>query len=115
MCVQVLQALKVKYRDVYRQDNVLLSGTHTHSGPAGYFQYTLFMITSKGYIPAAMKPLVNGIVKVSVTYPLVIDHCCICRGKTSFSQCYMEIFTASFGRYLPSGDAEGRFSRKPLK
>uniref|UniRef100_A0A3Q4B427 Neutral ceramidase n=1 Tax=Mola mola TaxID=94237 RepID=A0A3Q4B427_MOLML len=61
--LEVLQALKVKYRDVYRQDNVLLSGTHTHSGPAGYFQYTLFMITSKGYIPAAMKPLVNGIVK----------------------------------------------------
>ena len=67
MCVQVLRALKEKYGDLYRQDNVLLSGTHTHSGPAGYFQYTLFMISSKGYIPAAMEPLVNGIVEVSVT------------------------------------------------
>uniref|UniRef100_A0A8C9XWY8 Neutral ceramidase n=1 Tax=Sander lucioperca TaxID=283035 RepID=A0A8C9XWY8_SANLU len=38
-------------------------GTHTHSGLAGYFQYTLFMITSKGYIKASIEPLVKGIVK----------------------------------------------------
>ncbi|KAF1375330.1 hypothetical protein PFLUV_G00218680 [Perca fluviatilis] len=61
--LEVLQALKVKYGDLYRQDNVVLSGTHTHSGPAGYFQYTLFMITSKGYIKASIEPLVKGIVK----------------------------------------------------
>lgn len=66
MCVQVLKALKVKYGNLYRQDNVVLSGTHTHSGPAGYFQYTLFMITSSGYIKESIKPLVDGIVKVCV-------------------------------------------------
>uniref|UniRef100_A0A4W6EAQ9 Neutral ceramidase n=1 Tax=Lates calcarifer TaxID=8187 RepID=A0A4W6EAQ9_LATCA len=63
LCAQVLKALQVKYGDLYRQDNVVLSGTHTHCGPAGYFQYTLFMISSKGYIKASMEPLVNGIVK----------------------------------------------------
>uniref|UniRef100_A0A4W6E9G9 Neutral ceramidase n=1 Tax=Lates calcarifer TaxID=8187 RepID=A0A4W6E9G9_LATCA len=61
--LEVLKALQVKYGDLYRQDNVVLSGTHTHCGPAGYFQYTLFMISSKGYIKASMEPLVNGIVK----------------------------------------------------
>ncbi|CAN9508829.1 unnamed protein product [Ophioblennius macclurei] len=61
--LEVLQALQEKYGDMYRQDNVVLSGTHTHAGLAGYFQYTLFMITSKGYIPAAVQPLVDGIVK----------------------------------------------------
>ncbi|XP_036937767.1 neutral ceramidase isoform X2 [Acanthopagrus latus] len=61
--LEVLQALQVKYGDLYRQDNVVLSGTHTHCGPAGYFQYTLFMITSKGYIKSSIEPLVNGIVK----------------------------------------------------
>ncbi|XP_056221482.1 neutral ceramidase [Seriola aureovittata] len=61
--LEVLQALQVKYGDLYRQDNVVLSGTHTHCGPAGYFQYTLFMISSKGYIKASIEPLVNGIVK----------------------------------------------------
>lgn len=70
-CVQVLQALQVKYGDLYRQDNVVLSGTHTHSGLGGYFQYTLFMITSKGYLKASIEPLVNGIVKVCEVYCLV--------------------------------------------
>ncbi|XP_019714595.1 neutral ceramidase-like, partial [Hippocampus comes] len=60
---QVLKALQVKYGNQYRQDNVVLSGTHTHSGPAGYFQYTLFMISSKGYLKASIQPLVKGIVK----------------------------------------------------
>ncbi|XP_017260731.2 neutral ceramidase-like, partial [Kryptolebias marmoratus] len=61
--LEVLRALKEKYGDLYRRDNVVLSGTHTHCGPAGYFQYTLFMISSSGYIKAATEPLVNGIVK----------------------------------------------------
>ncbi|XP_069543813.1 neutral ceramidase [Brachyistius frenatus] len=61
--LEVLQALQVKYGDEYREENVVLSGSHTHSGPAGYFQYTLFMISSKGYIRASVEPLVNGIVQ----------------------------------------------------
>ncbi|XP_031416416.1 neutral ceramidase [Clupea harengus] len=61
--LEVLKALQVKYGDLYRQDNVVLSGTHTHSGLGGYFQYTLFMISSKGYIKSSIQPIVNGIVK----------------------------------------------------
>lgn len=61
----------MKYGNLYRQDNVILSGTHTHSGLGGYFQYTLFMITSKGYIKPSIKAIVNGIVKVPVPMPLL--------------------------------------------
>ncbi|XP_048464909.1 neutral ceramidase [Rhincodon typus] len=61
--LEVLKRLKSKYRDLYRQDNVVLSGTHTHSGPAGYFQYTLCLITSKGYIKPSINALINGITK----------------------------------------------------
>ncbi|KAJ8264394.1 hypothetical protein GJAV_G00148650 [Gymnothorax javanicus] len=61
--LEVLNELQSKYGNLYRQDNVVLSGTHTHSGLAGYFQYTLFMITSKGYIKSSIQPIVNGIVK----------------------------------------------------
>ncbi|KAL6095378.1 asah2 [Pungitius sinensis] len=61
--LEVLRALQVKYGDLYRQENLVLSGTHTHCGPAGYFQYTLFMVTSKGFMKASIKPLVDGIVK----------------------------------------------------
>uniref|UniRef100_A0A8C1E1K1 Neutral ceramidase n=1 Tax=Cyprinus carpio carpio TaxID=630221 RepID=A0A8C1E1K1_CYPCA len=55
--------LKAKYGDLYRQDNVVMSGTHTHAGVGGYFQYTLFMITSKGYIKPSIQAIVSGIVK----------------------------------------------------
>ncbi|XP_008941068.1 PREDICTED: neutral ceramidase, partial [Merops nubicus] len=61
--LEVLKKLKSKYGDLYRQDNVILSGTHTHSGPGGYFQYTLFWITSKGLIRPSLNAIVNGIVK----------------------------------------------------
>ena len=42
---QVVKKLKAKYGDMYTDDNVLISGTHTHSGPAGYFQYVLFEVS----------------------------------------------------------------------
>ncbi|XP_041118240.1 neutral ceramidase isoform X2 [Polyodon spathula] len=60
--LEVLKKLQTKYGDLYRQENVVLSGTHTHSGPGGYFQYTLFIITSKGYIKPSIDAIVNGIV-----------------------------------------------------
>uniref|UniRef100_A0A8C3LWY5 Neutral ceramidase n=1 Tax=Chrysolophus pictus TaxID=9089 RepID=A0A8C3LWY5_CHRPC len=61
--LEVLKELKSKYGELYRRDNVILSGTHTHSGPGGYFQYTLFWITSKGLIKPNLDAIVNGIVK----------------------------------------------------
>ncbi|XP_030341609.1 putative neutral ceramidase C [Strigops habroptila] len=61
--LEVLRQLKSKYGELYRHDNVILSGTHTHSGPGGYFQYTLFWITSKGLIKPSLNAIVNGIVK----------------------------------------------------
>uniref|UniRef100_A0A8B9M5S8 Neutral ceramidase n=1 Tax=Accipiter nisus TaxID=211598 RepID=A0A8B9M5S8_9AVES len=61
--LEVLKKLKSKYGELYRQDNVILSGTHTHSGPGGYFQYTLFWITGKGLIRPSLNAIVNGIVK----------------------------------------------------
>ncbi|KAM9232993.1 putative neutral ceramidase C [Leptosomus discolor] len=61
--LEVLKKLKNKYGELYRQDNVILSGTHTHSGPGGYFQYTLFWITSKGLIRPSLNAIVNGIIR----------------------------------------------------
>ncbi|XP_061857514.1 putative neutral ceramidase C isoform X2 [Colius striatus] len=61
--LEVLKKLKSKYGELYRQDNIILSGTHTHSGPGGYFQYTLFWITSKGLITSSLNAIVNGIIK----------------------------------------------------
>ena len=42
-----------------------LSGIHTHSGPGGYLQYVLYIITSLGFVRESFDVLVAGIVEVS--------------------------------------------------
>ena len=58
-------SLQVEYGDMYSQQNVAISGIHTHSGPAGYLQYLLYDITSKGFVRETFDVLVNGILAVS--------------------------------------------------
>ncbi|TPX35934.1 ceramidase [Synchytrium microbalum] len=54
--------LQEEYGDVYRDDNVMISGTHTHSGPAGFLQYVLYQITSLGVVDQTLHAMVDGIV-----------------------------------------------------
>nr|XP_003229437.2 PREDICTED: neutral ceramidase [Anolis carolinensis] len=63
----VMQQLKNRYGDLYGPDNVVLSGTHTHSGPGGYFQYTIYMISSRGFIKPSFNAIVNGILESIAT------------------------------------------------
>mgnify|MGYP006078358011 CR=1 FL=1 len=58
----VLKQLKQKYANLYTKENVMLSATHTHSGPAGYSFRTLFNITSRGFDKDNYDAIVNGIV-----------------------------------------------------
>ncbi|XP_021574523.1 neutral ceramidase isoform X1 [Carlito syrichta] len=61
--LEVLNRLQSKYGSLYRRDNVILSGIHTHSGPAGYFQYTVFVIASEGFSNRTFEYMVTGVVK----------------------------------------------------
>ncbi|MFI5406483.1 MAG: neutral/alkaline non-lysosomal ceramidase N-terminal domain-containing protein, partial [Nitrososphaerales archaeon] len=48
--MEVVKRLKSIYgNDFYTIDNVLLSGTHTHSGPGGYSHYGLFNLSILGF------------------------------------------------------------------
>ncbi|KAL4280954.1 hypothetical protein GQ457_03G037740 [Hibiscus cannabinus] len=46
--IKVLERLKTRFGDLYTQENLAISGTHTHAGPAGYLQYVVYSITSLG-------------------------------------------------------------------
>ncbi len=46
-----------------------LSGIHTHSGPGGYLQYILYIITSLGFVRESFDVLVAGIVQVRLCMP----------------------------------------------
>ncbi|KAG8378043.1 hypothetical protein BUALT_Bualt08G0097100 [Buddleja alternifolia] len=59
--IKVLERLKSRYGDLYKEDNVAISGTHTHAGPGGYLQYITYSITSLGFVPQSFDALVNAI------------------------------------------------------
>ncbi|XP_071530877.1 neutral ceramidase [Panulirus ornatus] len=59
--IKVMERLAAEYGELYRHQNVILSGTHTHSGPAGYLQFLLFEITSLGFIKDTLDAMVEGI------------------------------------------------------
>jgi neutral ceramidase len=63
----VIKNLKLRYGpDLYTEQNVALSGTHTHSGPAGYLQYLVYDITGFGFIRETFDALVDGIERAIV-------------------------------------------------
>ncbi|MDF1654068.1 MAG: neutral/alkaline ceramidase [Coxiellaceae bacterium] len=59
----VVSELHKKYGDLYNDNNVLLSATHTHSGPGGFAYRALFNITVMGFDKQNYNAVVNGIVQ----------------------------------------------------
>jgi len=47
---------------VYGQSNVAVTGTHSHSGPGGWFNYLLPQVTSLGFDRQGYKAIVDGTV-----------------------------------------------------
>ncbi|PIN12041.1 Ceramidase [Handroanthus impetiginosus] len=58
--IKVLERLKSRYGDLYNEDNVAISGTHTHAGPGGYLQYGTYS-TAQGFVPQSFDALVTAI------------------------------------------------------
>ena len=65
--LEVINKLQKLYPGVYSESNVLISAIHTHSGPAGFFQYVLFELTSLGYVNQTTFAMIDGIVESIVT------------------------------------------------
>jgi neutral ceramidase len=62
--MEVVKRLKNIYgNDLYTIDNVLLSGTHTHSGPGGYSHYALYNLSILGFDKQNFECIVNGMVQ----------------------------------------------------
>ncbi|CAN6442957.1 unnamed protein product [Victoria cruziana] len=61
--LKVLERLKSRYGDLYNEQNVAISGIHTHAGPGGYLQYVVYIITSLGFVRQSFDVIVDGIEK----------------------------------------------------
>uniref|UniRef100_A0A182PKG1 Neutral ceramidase n=1 Tax=Anopheles epiroticus TaxID=199890 RepID=A0A182PKG1_9DIPT len=57
----VLKLLQARYGDLYRFENVVLSGSHSHSVPSGFLMSYLYDIASLGFVPQNFDALVEGI------------------------------------------------------
>lgn len=65
--MDVLTRLKAKYGDTYTDQNVVLTATHTHSGPGGFSEYTMWNLTTLGFEQATYDAIVNGIMRAIET------------------------------------------------
>ncbi|KAL4296728.1 hypothetical protein GQ457_12G028270 [Hibiscus cannabinus] len=61
--IKVLERLKARYGNLYTEQNVAISGIHTHAGPGGYLQYVVYIVTSLGFVRQSFDVLVDGVEK----------------------------------------------------
>lgn len=52
---------KVGMESLYNVTNVIISGTHTHSGPSGFLQHSIFQLAGSGWVPQVVDAMVTGI------------------------------------------------------
>ena len=60
---EVLRRLGALPRNPYKEANVLISGTHTHSAPGGYSDHKLYEHTVGGFDPHTFECVVSGMVR----------------------------------------------------
>ncbi|XP_008792373.2 neutral ceramidase-like [Phoenix dactylifera] len=61
--IKVIERLKSRYGGIYNEQNVVISGIHTHAGPGGYLQYIVYIVTSLGFVRQSFDVIVDGIEK----------------------------------------------------
>jgi neutral ceramidase len=57
----VVKRLKHRFGNLYTGKNVLISGTHTHSGPGGYSHYLIYNLSTYGFHKQNFNCIVEGI------------------------------------------------------
>jgi neutral ceramidase len=63
---EVLRRLAARFGDRYVAGNVIVSATHTHSGPGGFSHYTLYNLTTLGFQRKTYEAIVGGVVRAIV-------------------------------------------------
>jgi neutral ceramidase len=57
----VIKKLKTHFGNLFTEKNVLISGTHTHSGPGGYSHYLIYNLSMLGFNKQHFNCMVDGI------------------------------------------------------
>jgi neutral ceramidase len=97
----VLRELAQRFGDQYREDNVLITATHTHCGPGGYSHHLLYNLTTNGFHELTFRAIVDGIVEA-------VERAHADLAPAELSLAHGELHDASINRSRPS------FDRNPL-
>jgi neutral ceramidase len=62
----VLDRLAERFGSLYRDENVMITVTHTHSGPGGYSHHRLYNGTTHGFHPKTFGAIVDGITESAI-------------------------------------------------
>lgn len=62
--LQVLKRLKQTFGPIYNENNVMISGTHTHSTPGGYLMDIIFDLNTFGFVRETFEAYAEGITRV---------------------------------------------------
>lgn len=60
---EVVKKLQKRFGDIYSEENVIISGTHTHSTPGGFLMDFLFDLPILGFVKETYMAYVTGIYK----------------------------------------------------
>ena len=60
-----MEKLQAELGDVYHEENVMLSPTHSHSAPGGFHTYWMYQAACVGFVNQTFDAMVDGIVSVS--------------------------------------------------
>ncbi len=91
----VLKKLKARYGDLYNDDNLIISATHTHGGAGGHSHYALYNVTAEGFVQQTYDATVEGIFQ-----SIVRAHESLAPGRVLFNR--GELWNASANRSLPA-------------
>ncbi|KOM26664.1 hypothetical protein LR48_Vigan304s001100 [Vigna angularis] len=61
LTIKLLQRLNSRFGNLYSEENVAISGTHTHGGPGGYMQYLVYSVTSLGFVKQSFDVIADAI------------------------------------------------------
>ena len=61
--MEVLKRLRSRFGTAYTDQNVVLTATHTHSGPGGFSEFTMWNLTTLGFEAPVFEAIVAGIVR----------------------------------------------------
>ncbi|XP_028161304.1 neutral ceramidase, partial [Ostrinia furnacalis] len=88
---EVIKRLQKRYGDIYNDQNVILSGTHTHSTPGGFLIDFLFDLPILGFVRETFLAYIAGIYK-----SIVIAHNKLTPARMEYGE--IEILNANINR-----------------